>query len=88
MTPALPHPEKEGLKLKYLLTKVDGSLVDSDADYFILKLNSKTRWHREASIKAILAYADSVKQDAPQLSADIIKKYGCTPHTTTLSEAP
>ena len=86
MTPAPPHPEKEGLKLKYFLTKVDGSPVDSDADYFILKLNSKTRWHREASIKAILAYADSVQPDAPLLAEDIIKKYGCASHTTTPSE--
>jgi len=69
-------PEKEGLKLKYLLSKVDGSPVDPMGDYFILKLNSKKRWHREASIKAILAYAESVKKDAPKLAADIIKRYG------------
>ena len=74
------QPEKEGLKLKYLLTKADGSPVDLNGDYFIIKLNSKTRWHREASIKAILAYAESVKNDAPQLAADIIAKYGFHPN--------
>ena len=74
------QPEKEGLKLKYLLTKIDGSPVDPDGDYFIIKLNSKTRWHREASIKAILAYAESAKNDAPQLAADIIAKYGFHPN--------
>jgi hypothetical protein len=68
-------PEKEGLKMKYILSKVDGSSVDPRGDYFILKLNSKTPWHRKASIKAILAYAESVKNDAPQLAADIIAKY-------------
>ena len=75
------QPEKEGLKLKYLLTKVDGSPVGPDGDYFIIKLNSKTRWHQEASIKAILAYAESVKNDAPQLAVDIITKYGCASHS-------
>jgi hypothetical protein len=72
-------PAQEGLKLKYLLSKVDGTPVDPEGDYFILKLNSKNQWHREASRKAILAYAESVKIGAPQLAADIIKKYGGAP---------
>ena len=77
----IPQPDQEGLKLKYILSKVDGNPVDPEGDYFIIKLNSKTRWHREASIKAILAYAESVQNDAPKLSEDIIMKYGYASHS-------
>lgn len=51
--------------------------VDPDSEYFILRLDDKQKdpKHREACIKAVLCYADAIKDHLPQLSSDLIKRY-------------
>lgn len=62
-----------GLKMKYTLTKADGSAVDSKGIYFILKPNSKDEAHAKASIKALYAYADTILHKNQKLSDDLYK---------------
>ena len=60
-----------GLKHKYNLTKADGSPVDPDGIYFVLKLNSKDPAHREASQRAALVYANRIQETIPELAEDL-----------------
>lgn len=52
--------------------------VDKDSEYFILRLDNKQKdpKHREACIKAVLCYAEAIKDHIPQLSKDLIERYG------------
>lgn len=52
--------------------------VDPESEYFILRLDHKQKdpKHREACIKAVLCYAEAIKDHLPQLSEDLIKRYG------------
>lgn len=54
---------QEGLKHKYNLTKADGRPVDPEGIYFILKLNSKDKAHKEACQAAALEYAERIEED-------------------------
>lgn len=48
-----------------------------DEEYFILRLddNQKDKKHKEACRKAVLFYADQIKDHLPKLSEDLIKRY-------------
>jgi hypothetical protein len=59
----------KGLYDKYTVVKNDGSITDSDADYFVLRLDTDPH----ARIAA-LAYADSVKAENPNLAFDIFQR--------------
>ena len=59
--------KRGGLKNKYEIRKIDGTQVDSEAWYFVLRVDSDP--HAQA---AALAYAYSVEEDNPQLSKDLI----------------
>lgn len=66
-----------GLHLKYIISKADGSKIDPSAEYFVLRLDEKgDKEHVEASKVAILAYADMISN--VDLANDIRKKYGPT----------
>ena len=58
--------KEDGWKLKYIIEKVDGSPVDPDAEYFVLRLDKDP--HARV---AALAYADSVEKDNPVFATDI-----------------
>jgi hypothetical protein len=62
---------KDGLKLKYRISKADGSPVSEDGEYFVLKLNSKDINHRLASADATLAYAKSIGKTNSALAIDL-----------------
>jgi len=51
--------------------------VDKNAEYFVLRLddNSKDKIHLEACRKAILVYAEEIKNHLPELSKDLTNKY-------------
>ena len=53
-----------------LYSKADGSKIDPDAKYFVLRVD--TDKHAK---KALLAYAESVREDNPTLAKDIILEY-------------
>ena len=59
----------KGIYSKYIIGKADGSRVDPDADYFVLRID-KDKHAR----KALKAYADSIKEENPRLSEDIYLK--------------
>lgn len=81
----------KGLHQKYVIRKVtevkrDGFFgspklitrpVDSDAEYFILRLDDrcKDKKHVEACRKAVLHYAELIKEHIPELSKDLIERY-------------
>lgn len=67
----------KGLFNKYHITKADGTPSDPEAEYFILRLdsNQKNKEHLKASLKAIEAYAESIKEVDPELAKDLYNKY-------------
>lgn len=52
-------------------------LPEPNEEYFILRLddNGKDKTHIEACRKAVLYYAELIKDHTPQLSADLIERY-------------
>lgn len=62
---------------QYSVTKADGSPVDSEADYFVLCLNSPEgkNKHVAASIKAITTYAKAIKRHLPKLADELLMNY-------------
>jgi len=58
---------ENGLYDKYTITKTDGSPVDENAVYFVLRLDTD----RHAQ-QAISAYIHSVQWENPQLADDLI----------------
>jgi len=68
---------KHGLYNKYLIRKTNNCAVDTRAEYFVLRLDefAKDKRHADASRKAILTYAEEIKDHLPELASDIFKKY-------------
>ena len=80
----IPTQERnpKGLHLRYLISKVDGTPVDREAEYFVLRLDEKGNdpLHIAACRKAIMVYAEEIKNHLPELSYDLILRYsgkGC-----------
>lgn len=85
------YDNPKGLHQKYVIRKVVGiknegflepkrpitKAVDPNAEYFVLRLddNCKDKKHVEACRKAVLHYAELIKDHLPELSKDLIKKY-------------
>lgn len=59
----------KGYYNKYIIKKADGSPVDSNADYFVLRMDTDLY-----ARKALRTYADSIREENPILSKDIITK--------------
>lgn len=72
-----PIPEQEdnphGFNRRYCVTKADGSPVDPDAQYFVLRLDSgcKDADHLKACRLALAVYAANIKGTAPQLASEL-----------------
>lgn len=51
--------------------------VDPEAEYFVMRLDSggKDRKHIAACRKAVLTYAEEIKDHLPELSKDLIERY-------------
>ena len=70
-----------GLHQKYYVHKInqrDGSHepINKEAEYFVLRLDNKAeKNHRNACLKAVLAYAEAIKDFLPVLSEDLIERY-------------
>jgi len=52
---------------KYIISKTDGSKVDPNADYFVLRLDKDPR-----ARKAVLEYAKSIRLEDPKLYEDLL----------------
>ena len=57
---------KKGWYQKYIIHKADGSPVDPDAIYMVLRLDTDPH-----AMNAALKYADSCENDNPLLAQDI-----------------
>jgi len=68
---------KKGLYNKYIVRRADKKPNDKE-EYFVLRLDShgSDKIHREACRKAVLLYAEEIKNHLPNLSKDLIKRYG------------
>ncbi len=66
-----------GLIHKYNIQKSDGTPVDENAEYFVLRLDAcgSDFKHTNACRKAVLVYADEIKDHLPLLSRDLFDKY-------------
>jgi hypothetical protein len=65
-----------GLHRKYKISKADGTPVNPNNVYFLLKLEGEgDPIHIEACRKAVLKYADEIEQHIPQLAKDLREKY-------------
>lgn len=69
---------EKGLYNKYYVSKSNGKVVNPHADYFVLRLDKygKDQKHVAACRKAVLYYAEEIKEHLPELSKDLIRKYG------------
>ncbi|HDZ37102.1 MAG TPA: hypothetical protein ENH62_02240 [Marinobacter sp.] len=56
---------------KYRVEKVDGSPIDPKAVYFVMRVDTDIH-----ARKAILAYAESIREDDPVLAMDLEKLAG------------
>jgi hypothetical protein len=81
-----------GLHQRFLIKKLTGRTVedffgqhhpevidvDPNAEYFVLRLDSggSDPKHIAACRKAVLAYAEAIKDHIPKLAADLIERYG------------
>jgi hypothetical protein len=76
----IPSPEENplGLHTRYRVEKYDGTQVDQDAEYFVLRLDygGDDHTHVTACRVAIMTYADEIAHHLPQLAADIRQRYG------------
>lgn len=70
----LKSENPDGLYNKYLISKVDGSPINPENIYFVLKLKdveASNQAHIAASRKAALVYANEIESCLPQLAADL-----------------
>jgi hypothetical protein len=65
-----------GLHNKYVINRADGTPINPNNVYFILKLEGEgDSIHMEACRKAILKYAYEIENYLPELSKDILLRY-------------
>ena len=67
-----------GLHAHYIIKKANGELIDTNAEYFVLRLDESggDPVHIAACRKAVLTYAEAIKTHLPLLSKDIVERYG------------
>ncbi len=74
-----------GYHKRFQLKKIDGKAVDKNAEYFVLRLDDGgfDPHHIAASRRALMAYATTMKRYMPELSYDLIKRFGPTVNQLT-----
>lgn len=66
-----------GLHKKYLVLRSDGKPIDPDNEYFCLKIAGKgDPRHIDACKKALMVYAEEIRDYLPELSKDLKDNYG------------
>jgi len=68
----------KGLHQRYIVAKSNGKPVDPNAEYFVLRvdLNGSDPKHIEVCRKAVITYAENIKEHLPELAQDLIARYG------------
>ncbi len=68
----------KGLHQRYIVAKSNGKPVDPKAEYFVLRVdkNGNDPKHIDACRKAVLTYAENIRECLPELAQDLIDRYG------------
>lgn len=65
-----------GLYNKYIIQKSNGKPLDDGAEYFVLRMDDGgDKEHFLASRKAIITYAEAIKDHLPELYKDLAERY-------------
>jgi hypothetical protein len=69
--------KEKGLYHKYDIRKTNGKEIDENSEYFVLRLdeNGHDPKHIAACRKAILTYAEEIKDHLPVLSEELKERY-------------
>lgn len=68
------NADKNGIQKKYLISHTDGSPVDPDAFYWVLRIDSGGDPKHVAACRAAWrVYADEIKEELPLLAEDIYR---------------
>ena len=67
--------KNKGLFKRYKVSKADGSKADPNAKYFVMRYDHAANdpIHRDACRKAILRYAELIRDHLPELGSDLEK---------------
>lgn len=66
-----------GFYNKYQISRTDGTPMNPENEYFILKIAGEgDDFHINACRKALMTYADEIEAHLPELSKDLRQKYG------------
>jgi hypothetical protein len=65
--------QQEGLFNKFIISKADGSPIDPEAKYIVLRYDAKSS-DGAASRRAIIAYARAISQSDPVFAADLLEE--------------
>lgn len=70
------YENPNGLHKRYEISKIDGTPVDDEAEYFVLRLdNMGDPEHVAASRRAIAEYANAIEHTMPMLAHDLRARY-------------
>lgn len=74
----MAEPTKtDGLQFKYAITKADGSPLDENSEYFVLRLDAGGEPNHVAACRAaVLEYACHIEPHLPNLAADLRERWG------------
>lgn len=76
----IPTPDENptGLHQRYFISKASGEPLDEGAEYFVLRLDrgGDDQKHIQACRQAVLTYATAIQDHLPELSLDLIERYG------------
>ena len=65
-----------GVHHRYNIEKADGTPVDPEAEYFVLRLDKKADpAHRRACLRALAVYAAAIEETLPQLAEELRQRH-------------
>ena len=68
---------QNGLYRKYKIERTDGTLINPENEYFILKVKGVgNQKHISACRKAVITYAEEMHIELPELANDLFARYG------------
>lgn len=75
--------KRDELYKKYKIERTDGKPIDPENEYFVLKVKgSGDKKHIEACKKAVLVYAEEMREELPDLANDLFLRYGANSSLT------
>lgn len=74
----ITEEKSKGLYNRYIVSKTNGDPIDPNAEYFVLRVdkNGSDPKHIESCRKAVMTYAENIKDHLPELANDLVERYG------------